>query len=552
MASITNFDETMTAGETVLAVVSPARGPDGFPTSATMARWTALGDIMIEVGINITEDTSTDDYKLMQFLGFDSHTPIATVGRITAEDFNEEIASMVISGSRPPLALRAKAKQLGTMARIAQGIEYSPAQLREWEEQKEHTALAHKRQLELLAATPTPVAAPSPTVTTPLTGRTVSFRLALQDRTDEALPMDAESYDAARKKYCEKMHTRSIPMDDEPTADQLALLRQLLKENSPPYVDFAVWGPYGGRVKKALAHKGLTFNAQSQLVPDEFRGPPSIEHWMACWRVFQTGMIMLDAADHPCLEAYARHTAKLALQFGPGAWATLYQAEVRLRREMLERVRDEELDNLKQAIDANGDYPFDPRRPWGTCLEAAVTKQRWLTYWMDTVTVPSIMIATTAGANHILGGDAEVASSSSSHLATAYTTDPVAPRISARGRGGGGGGRGDKRPTKEDQGGKAAKQQRTRDDKIHAVSNDGVYTTNRKGHPLCAGFQNGSCTGPLCSKGLAHQCDKCLDVRHGSSHPYPCRATPQAPKQEQPRGGGKKGGGKKGAGKRRW
>ena len=65
----------------------------------------------------------------------------------------------------------------------------------------------------------------------------------------------------------------------------------------PPYVDFAVWGPFGGRVKKAMAHKGLTFDVGGRLVPEEYRGPPTVDHWAACWRIFQTGMIMLGLAE---------------------------------------------------------------------------------------------------------------------------------------------------------------------------------------------------------------------------------------------------------------
>jgi hypothetical protein len=334
-------------------------------------------------------------------------------------------------------------------------------------------------------------------------------------------------------------------METEPTSDQLALLRQLLRENSPGYVDFAVWGPFGGRVKKALAHKGFVMGPDSKHTMEEFRGPPSIDHWLACWRVYMTGMIMLDAADHPSMEAYAKHITKLAKQWGVSCWATLYQAEVRFRREMMERVRQDETDNLQLALNANGSYPFDPVRPWDRCYEVAVTGQRWLQYWSDEVTVPSITIAIgTTSSSHFLGGDAEIASSSNAHLATAYAVEPPPP---AHGKGGKRGARDDDRrpPAKGEPDRKRIKKETN--NRQHHVNASGAYSHNRRGHPICAGYQDGSCTGPLCGKGGSHQCDKCLDPRHGSAHPYPCRAAPVAPAARDGKAGGK-GKSKKGRG----
>ena len=58
--------------------------------------------------------------------------------------------------------------------------------------------------------------------------------------------------------------------------------------------------------------------------------------------------------------------------------------------------------------------------------------------------------------------------------------------------------------------------------KGHYVSY-GLYTHNRRGTELCAGFQEGSCTGrgkgTRCHKnpGKAHQCNNCLSPDHGGS-----------------------------------
>ena len=101
---------------------------------------------------------------------------------------------------------------------------------------------------------------------------------------------------------------------------------------------------------------------------------------------------MLDLADHPALEANGRHIQKLSKQFGEVAWATIYQVDVRMRREMMSRIREEQTDLLETALTANGNYNFDPARPWGSCYLQAVTGQRWLTYWNDEVTVKCFTI----------------------------------------------------------------------------------------------------------------------------------------------------------------
>lgn len=132
-----------------------------------------------------------------------------------------------------------------------------------------------------------------------------------------------------------------------------------------------------------------------------------------------------------------------------------------------------------------------------------------------------------------LGGDAKVASSSSDHLATRYPTEAQAPHGQARGHGGGKHDDDRKRPPRGGDG-KRHEQERPRGDRIHVIGSNGAYTISRRGRPLCGGFQDGSCTGALCSKGMPHQCGKRMGPGHASNSPYPCRATPTSPKQETP------------------
>jgi hypothetical protein len=132
--------------------------------------------------------------------------------------------------------------------------------------------------------------------------------------------------------------------------------------------------------------------------------------------VFATAMIMLNACDFPHLTAYQVHFERLARQFGPQCWAILYQAAARFRREGLERVRRDESDKLEVALNANGDYPFEPLRPWNRCFKVAPAQYH---YWHTNVEVPCLLVLSRARTSgFFLDGDAETSASSSAHVAT--------------------------------------------------------------------------------------------------------------------------------------
>jgi hypothetical protein len=408
------------------------------PSEAELSRFVTIGDIADWVGFAETENPDSVEAKLLEHLGITTGTPVREVGLISKSDYEQEIETWSDGGVRPSLVIRSKAKQIGLFARCAIGLDYTPEVSLAWN-QFEARRISQQDARVAVATASAQARAVSPAVQ-PTVGKKVSYKIAIQERTVEVAVLSFQDCEIARRGYLKKMHTKSIPIECMPTAQQLSVLGGILLENSAPYVDFAIFGPFGGRVKKALSHKGLNFSASGSLVPEEFRGPPSIAEWTACWLVFQTGMIMLDAADHPQLEAYAKHIAKLSRQFGPSAWCTLYQADVRFRREMIERVREEQSNKLDEALEANGSYPFDPKRPWDRCFEVAVTGRRWIQYWADEVGTPCMLLLMKAtGQDHFLGGDAEIASSSNAHLATRYSTEVQDTAAVPAQRGGGGG-----------------------------------------------------------------------------------------------------------------
>ena len=130
-----------------------------------------------------------------------------------------------------------------------------------------------------------------------------------------------------------------------------------------PYVDKAYFGPFGGRTQIALSMVGMSWGPKSTLERQEFRGPPTIAQWCLCYGVWCSVMIMLQAATPPVLFAYARLIKHYAKTFGVASWPLIYQVDTRMRREMWARIRREEFHKLEAALEANGTYPFDPRKP---------------------------------------------------------------------------------------------------------------------------------------------------------------------------------------------
>ena len=71
---------------------------------------------------------------------------------------------------------------------------------------------------------------------------------------------------------------------------------------------------------------------------EELKGPPDYAHWMVCWLVFQSGMIMAGACVPPWLIAYSEMIGEYVAMYGSEAWALLFQCDTRFRREHLPRM----------------------------------------------------------------------------------------------------------------------------------------------------------------------------------------------------------------------
>jgi hypothetical protein len=266
-----------------------------------------------------------------------------------------------------------------------------------------------------------------------------------------------------------------------------------------------------------------------ELMHHEFKGPPTIDHWLACWDVFTTGMIMLDACTPPVLMAYGAHIAHYARRYGPQCWALIYQVETRFRREHMERARRRASMELDTAIVNNVSHEFDPARPWQFVYKKAAGDHMDSTaarYWHLHLEEPCLLIA--AGAKKVDGfidGDAAICSSSSSHMATqgspAFSLHDVghtgnrqpAQRAVP-----------DRRPPAQAPHPKRARALEDTPKGSSAKVVDGKFVTNRGGHSLCHAFNAGGCPGnkkgnPACpvEPSRRHNCNRCLSSSHGAS-----------------------------------
>eukprot|EP00435_Cladocopium_sp_Y103_P040827 s1627_g11.t1 len=106
------------------------------------------------------------------------------------------------------------------------------------------------------------------------------------------------------------------PNNREPSSEQLAALKSLLDSSQTPYVDMAIWGPFGSRIRKKLKFQGLTLNKEGDLVQTELFGPPNIQAWKASFQVFSNCMIMLDAADLGALLQYQERVERMHERYG--------------------------------------------------------------------------------------------------------------------------------------------------------------------------------------------------------------------------------------------
>jgi hypothetical protein len=290
-----------------------------------------------------------------------------------------------------------------------------------------------------------------------------------------------------------------------------------------PHVDFAVWGPHQVRTLRKLKFSGLILSATGALHHAEVNGPATFDQWDACMQVFIAACIMLDICSVTGITRYRDHIRAYVSRYTEACWPLIYQADVRVRRELIVRV--------KRSLCAAGTITPATVRPWDVVFREVLKEY---SFWKREVEDPALMILVpmirsgaarsahdTPGENPLARNEAEHLASSKDNFTGSLLQQEQHPRSPAAKKS-----RSDKYAH---QGGAAQ----------HNVT-EGLFTTNRHGKGLCRDHQTGKCTKAKCD--YSHQCARCLDARHGAHHPSECASTPTPPRNAKAGGKGKRGG----------
>ena len=526
------------------------------PSDAECQGFGQLSDLTTWAGLpGDAADQATSAGSFLHHLGFTATAHWRGLAAISETDFSTLLAAWKIpqTGSAaiaPSAGQLAQAGLVGRAARIAGGVQKTTKQL----QTESEAQLAHDRAVALAQAKAPAQAASSSATASPAKVRTVPMSdVADLARKDEPTPLAQSEVDKFYKKYNDLMHC-DPPWDEEPTVDQITAVYTLLEDKVPPYVDLALFGPHGHRIQRNLKLTGMHFSPEGELVRVELKGPPSVSHWKLCMKVLSTVLIGLGALSPPTIASYIDKISQYTIRYGDQCWAIIYQCEVRFRREFVERIRRREALKYAEAQQAGNSYPYDPNRPWERVYWVGVEES--VSWWHQHLEEPcQCVCARVRVAGSFVDGDAMVGSAVA-HIPTmgamphslAALTNEAHARTSA-----------DKesrtRPPPRPPPSYEKPPKRPAKERVHNVGPDGALTTNRSGHPLCRGFQDGSCThgsNGICGRDgrMRHQCANCLSIDHGQNHPSPC-TRPRANPPKAPGNAGKSGGkwGKGGKGK---
>ena len=430
--------------------------------------------------------------------------------------------------SQPPTPVQATiAGLLGRACRIAVGTQKRSSEI----EAALKAAEEHEQQLEIAKAKSSG-APPQQMIHAQPKGRTVKLSATIsQSAEQECSILEPDRLKEAYANY-NTVFRQMPPPGEELTAEQLTGLDALLKDVSQPvpYLDFGVWGPHHHRLEKKIKLQGSTFDSQGRLRHIELLGPENPDKWHESYACLRTGFVMFNVVSLGNIDNYQRHIARYIKRYGMSLWYLVYQADVRMRQEGMERIRRRGEIERQEAIDANGKHEYNPNRPWDWVWSQAVLDNR---FWKEELEEQALLVLTrTSSLSSMIDGDVRIDNPGAPHA-----PPPRAPDL--------------KRSAAD----LSLTPPKSKVQKGHHVSN-GKYTHNRSGAELCAGFQDGSCTergqGTRCRKdpGKAHHCNNCLSPDHGGSNCSKGSAPSQQPGRWK---GGNKGGGKgKGKGKGQW
>ena len=378
-------------------------------TIASGAAWVPMDDVSLA--------------SLCDLLGCTPSDPYRVVGHMSNEWYQNLLDQWTVGGQPPTPAVYTQAGILGRSARLMCGLERSvkaPAPA-----PTDSTSVAKIQQLQdeldsvkrkLAAAEIAPA-------------KRIKLANVLDQGNDaEISGLNQKDLSTTYTNYAKVMGGPPSEEEEETTGDQLSSLKHTLDQGLPPYADFAVFGQFGNRLQRKLKLVGLNIQPDGTLTKQEVSGPPSHAEWEAAYKVLRTALIGLDVVCASHLDLYKDHIQRRNARYGQPVWLLIYQADVRARREHMERLRRK----LQTQHDMGGTPDgFDAARPWkfNSVWKAVVEDE---SFWLKQLREPALLLLAKTTPLHV--SVATTSTSPSSSRMPPQSTAQVLPRQGARAR----------------------------------------------------------------------------------------------------------------------
>ena len=335
--------------------------------------------------------------------------------------------------------------------------------------------------------------------------------------------------------------TGSDPLPEvEPTDIQVvAMEEKVVVRDEAPYADFSILTPFGRRMQKTMKMKSFAFQPDGTWKTAEIPGPPNLQAWQACFKVYRAVLFMLRyptgttlAAPAPTgpvglvtraplvvqphsLEQYFEAFMELCLEY-PECWHLLMPAEDRMRGERFEHLR-RGLARPHAAGKVPVEINYDPARPWDGVFQAAALDHH---YWDSNVRRPAVAFLARSKSvpQPSLEPISDGAKESLRNVEKALGAEPSGSepkRGKKRKRSGREKrSRADSAESESKESKKAKKELRDkRNSREHPKKWGGLFHSTQDGKPICYAFAKGdtpeSCPGQ-CKNNRAHRCQHCL------------------------------------------
>jgi hypothetical protein len=357
--------------------LSPSAGPmrtefPDFSDSASLeafASATGIPDVAFQFAEALSAQNADDLFHIPRDV-WDQSVRTTVISRITEDELGEE--------SRQERCLTAV-----EMGKLNKG--------------RDALHVAAKMDLEDGSRLARPKAAPSAPVSPgsrPVSGMENEVSIKLNQVIDDTLTgtatrIDTQSWSRMAKVYKDKFG--ALPKrDQEPSIEQVSALQQILASATTPFVDFAIWGPYGRRVLRRLANETTSWDPSAgKLVTNTRKGPGAFDAWYKSWAVFKNAMLFLEEATVSAMDGYRDHIQELSQTY-PTCWFIIYNADCRCRSEQLEYIlRDAAAAMLSRE---EGSRPlalqdFHDEKPWDYVFKQAVSEENMVqhSFWQREV-----------------------------------------------------------------------------------------------------------------------------------------------------------------------